>query len=144
VIALVGADRRRYKDNLMVTVHAQPLVLLVDDYADAREMYAELLQLSGFRVAQAADGEDALRQASALVPDLILMDLSLPGLDGREATRRLKASPRTAGIPVAILSGMPTELVRAAGADACMTKPCSPEALVAEVQRLLARHVADG
>ncbi len=116
-----------------------PLILLVEDYQDAREMYAELLELSGFRVVQAVDGEDAVRQASDLVPDVILMDLSMPGVDGHEATRRLKASPRTAGIPVAIMSGMPTEVMRATGADACVRKPCPPEELVAEVQRLLAR-----
>jgi CheY-like chemotaxis protein len=117
--------------------HEPPLVLLVEDYEDAREMYAEFLRLSGYRVAEAADGEEALRQAVALSPDLILMDVSLPGLDGREATRRLKASPKTARIPVAILSGLPPEYVRAAGADACVTKPCSPELLLAEVERLL-------
>jgi CheY-like chemotaxis protein len=116
-----------------------PLILLVDDFKDAREMYAELLQLSGFRVAEAVDGEEALRKANDLVPDVILMDLSLPGLDGREATRRLKASPRTAAIPVAIISGMPGDTARGTGADGWMTKPCAPEALVAEIERLLAR-----
>ncbi len=114
-----------------------PLVLLVDDYDDAREMYAEFLKISGYRVAEASDGEEALRQASALAPDVILMDLALPVLDGREATRRLKADPATAGIPVAIISGMPPEYVKGAGADACVTKPCTPEALLAEVKRLL-------
>jgi two-component system, cell cycle response regulator DivK len=114
-----------------------PLVLLVDDYQDAREMYAEFLRLSGYRVAEASDGEEALRQAAELAPDVILMDVSLPVLDGREATRRLKASPATSGIPVAILSGLPPEYVRTVGADACVTKPCSPELLLAEVERLL-------
>ena len=118
----------------------KPLVLLVEDHGDAREMCAELLRLSGFRVAEAADGEDALEKATDLAPDVILMDLSLPGVDGREATRRLKASPRTAAIPVAILSGMPADVVRVAGADAFMTKPCAPDVLLAAVHRLLARH----
>lgn len=114
-----------------------PLVLLVDDYTDAREMYAELLQLYGYRVAQAVDGEDAIQKASDLIPDVILMDLSLPGVDGREATRRIKASPRTANIPIAILSGMPGDYLKNLGADACVTKPCAPEILIAEVERLL-------
>ena len=118
--------------------HKAPLVLLVDDYEDAREMYAEFLKTSGYRVVEARDGAEALEQADALVPDLILMDFALPVIDGREATRRLKASPKTAGIKVAILSGMPPEVVRAAGADACVTKPCSPELLLAEIKRLLA------
>jgi CheY-like chemotaxis protein len=116
-----------------------PLVLLVDDFKDAREMYAELLQLSGFRVAEAGDGEEAVQKANDLAPDVILMDLSLPGVDGREATRRLKASPRTAGIPVAIISGMPGDAARGIGADGWMTKPCEPDKLVAEVERLLGR-----
>ena len=64
-----------------------PLILVVDDYQDAREMYAEYLQFSGFRVAEARNGNEALEQAFALKPDLILMDLSLPGMDGWEATR---------------------------------------------------------
>ena len=68
-----------------------PLILVVDDYQDAREMYAEYLQFSGFRVAEARNGNEAVDQAFALKPDLILMDLSLPGMDGWEATRRLKA-----------------------------------------------------
>lgn len=115
-----------------------PLVLLVDDYQDAREMYAEFLRASGYRVVEAADGAEALVQAAALIPDLILMDFALPIIDGREATRRLKADPATSGIKVAILSGMPPEVVGAAGADACVTKPCSPDALLAEIERLLA------
>jgi two-component system, cell cycle response regulator DivK len=118
-----------------------PLVLLVDDYQDAREMYAEFLKTCGYRVVEAADGAEALAQAAALIPDLILMDFALPIIDGREATRRLKSSPATAGIKVAILSGMPPEVVRAAGADACVTKPCSPEVLLAEIKRLLADRV---
>jgi CheY-like chemotaxis protein len=116
---------------------AAPLVLLVEDHDDARETYAEFLEIAGYRVALARDGEEALQKAAALAPDLILMDYSLPVLDGREATRRLKASPATTGIPVAIISGLPPEYVKTAGADACVTKPCTPDALLAEVQRLL-------
>ena len=71
-----------------------PLILVVDDYEDAREMYAEYLRFSGFRVAEARNGNEALEQAFALMPDLILMDLSLPGMDGWEATRQLKADER--------------------------------------------------
>src|SRR5439155_441151 len=61
----------------------RPLVLIVEDYDDSREMYAELLELHGFRVAQAADGQDAVDKAIALIPDVIVMDLSLPRPDGR-------------------------------------------------------------
>src|SRR5262249_15295979 len=82
-----------------------PLILVVDDYQDAREMYAEYLQFSGFRVAEARNGNEAVDQAFALKPDLILMDLSLPGMDGWEATRQLKADERTRNIPVVALTG---------------------------------------
>jgi CheY-like chemotaxis protein len=116
---------------------AAPLVLLVDDYADAREMYAEFLELYGYEVMQAADGEQALAKAAERRPDVVLMDLSLPGLDGREATRRLKADPETASVPVVILSGMPSEYARKSGADAFLTKPCEPGDLVEAIKRLL-------
>src|ERR1700687_1622923 len=83
----------------------RPCVLLVDDYPDARVMYTEYLKYSGFEVVEAADGIEALRQALESMPDIILMDLSLPLMDGWEATRRLKADPRTATIPIVALTG---------------------------------------
>ena len=69
----------------------RPRVLLVDDYPDAREMYSEYLQFSGFDVIEAGNGIEALQRAVEREPDIILMDLSLPVMDGWEATRRLKA-----------------------------------------------------
>ena len=78
---------------------SKPLVLVVDDYQDAREMYAEYLEFSGFRVEQATNGAEALDKAFALLPDVILMDLSLPIIDGWEATRRLKGDERTRTSP---------------------------------------------
>ena len=86
----------------MTTDHS-PLILVVDDYQDAREMYAEYLQFSGFRVAEAKNGNEAVEQACSLKPDLILMDLSLPGMDGWEATRVLKADDETRHIPIVAL-----------------------------------------
>jgi two-component system, cell cycle response regulator DivK len=82
-----------------------PLVLVVDDSEDNREMFTEFLSFSGFRVAQAATGREALDQAFQLLPDLILMDLSLPELDGLEATRQLKSDGRTKRIPIVALTG---------------------------------------
>ncbi|MBI3181259.1 MAG: response regulator [Myxococcales bacterium] len=118
-----------------------PLVLVVEDYADAREMYCEYLQFSGFRVAEARNGAEALERAFALGPDLVLMDLSLPILDGWEATRRLKSDARTRHIPVVALTGHAlagfSEGAKAAGCDGFVTKPCLPDALVAEVRRML-------
>ena len=118
-----------------------PLILVVDDYQDAREMYAEYLQFSGFRVAEARNGNEALEQAFALRPDLILMDLSLPGMDGWEATRQLKADDRTKHIPVVALTGHAlagaSEGAKKAGCDSFVTKPCLPDDLVVEVRRML-------
>jgi CheY-like chemotaxis protein len=118
-----------------------PLILVVDDYQDAREMYAEYLQFSGFRVAEAKNGNEAVEQAFALKPDLILMDLSLPGMDGWEATRRLKADETTKRIPIVALTGHAlagaSEGARKAGCDSFVTKPCLPDDLVVEVRRML-------
>jgi two-component system cell cycle response regulator DivK len=120
---------------------ARPLVLVVDDFVDAREMYAEYFVFAGFEVAEAENGEDAVRKALELAPQVILMDLSMPGMDGWEATRRLKADPRTSDIPVIALTGHAltgfSESARLAGCDAFVTKPCLPDALVEEVRRVL-------
>jgi two-component system cell cycle response regulator DivK len=119
-----------------------PLILVVDDYEDAREMYAEYLRFCGFRVAEARNGNEALEQAFTLVPDLILMDLSLPGMDGWEATRQLKSDERTRNIPVVALTGHAlagaSESAQKAGCDSFVTKPCLPDDLVTEVRRMLA------
>jgi two-component system, cell cycle response regulator DivK len=124
-----------------MTEQNSPLILVVDDYQDAREMYAEYLQFSGFRVAEARNGNEAIEQAFALRPDLILMDLSLPGMDGWEATRQLKSDERTRHIPVVALTGHAlagaSEGARKAGCDAFVTKPCLPDDLVVEVRRML-------
>jgi two-component system, cell cycle response regulator DivK len=123
-------------------VMAAPLVLVVEDYPDAREMYSEYLRFSGFRVAEARNGEEALEKAFTLLPDVVLMDLALPLMDGWEATRRLKGDPRTAQILVVALTGHAlaghAEGARRAGCDAFVTKPCLPDELVDEIRRLLA------
>lgn len=122
----------------------KPLVLVVDDYQDAREMYAEYLEFSGFRVAEAKNGQEALDKAFELVPDVILMDLSLPVMDGWEATRRLKRDARTRAIPVVALTGHAlkghSEDANEAGCDAYVTKPCLPDALVEQVKKMIARR----
>jgi CheY-like chemotaxis protein len=118
-----------------------PRVLLVDDYPDARDMYTEYLEYSGFAVAQASNGIEALKKAAEMSPDIILMDLSLPVMDGWEATRRLKADERTAHIPVVALTGHAlagiSEGAKKAGCDAFVTKPCLPEELVKEIRKVL-------
>jgi CheY-like chemotaxis protein len=117
------------------------LILLVEDYEDAREMYAEYLEYSGYRVETARDGAEAIKKARELRPDLILMDLSLPGIDGWEATRMLKADPDTAGITVVALSAhaLAAEGQRAfdAGCDGFIAKPCLPPELVDHLTKYL-------
>jgi two-component system, cell cycle response regulator DivK len=121
--------------------HDKPLILVVDDYQDAREMYAEYLEFSGFRVAEAKNGAEALEKAFALSPDVILMDLSLPVMDGWEATRRLKADPRTSSIPVIALTAHAMsgdrEKAVAAGCDDFDTKPVEFDRLLEKMRGLL-------
>jgi two-component system cell cycle response regulator DivK len=121
-------------------------VLVVEDYADAREMYSEYLRLSGFEVVEATNGLEAVERAIATLPDVILMDFSLPVIDGWEATRRLKADPRTSHIPVVALTGHDladgAEGARRAGCERFVTKPCLPDDLVQEVEGVLAERAA--
>jgi CheY-like chemotaxis protein len=118
-----------------------PLVLIVDDVQDNRTIYVLFLKFSGFRIAEAENGEDAIEKATTLLPDVIVMDLSLPVMDGWEATRRLKRDPRTKKIPVVALTGhaLP-EHARAAsqaGCDLVITKPCLPDQLMDALRRIL-------
>ena len=119
----------------------RPLVLIVDDYDDNREMYSSYLEFAGLRVAEAANGKEALSQTAALMPDLIVMDLSLPGIDGWQATRTIKQDPRTQHILVLALTGHALEGAsqgaKDAGCDGFLTKPCLPEDLCREIQRML-------
>ena len=117
------------------------LVLLVDDYADAREMYGFYLSRQGYRVEEAADGHEALAKATSLLPDIILMDLSLPGIDGWELARLLKQDARTRPIPIIALTAHALngeeQRARGAGCDAFVTKPCLPQDLARELARVL-------
>ena len=123
------------------TAALPPLVLIVDDVDHGREICSEYLEFRGFRVATAADGQEALDKAFELLPDVILMDLSLPKIDGWEATRRLKQDERTRAIPVVALTAHALasahEKAMEAGCDSVVTKPCLPRELEAEVRRQL-------
>ena len=123
-----------------------PLILLVDDFPDNREMYAQYLKFSGMRVAEASNGHEALDRAFQLHPDLIVMDLSLPAMDGWEATRRLKSDARTRDIPVVALTGHALEGYSTgameAGCDGFITKPCLPADLLEEIRTMLDRKDA--
>jgi two-component system, cell cycle response regulator DivK len=118
-----------------------PLVLIVDDVQDNRTIYVMFLKFSGFRIAEAENGEEALRQAETILPDVIVMDLSLPVMDGWEATRRLKRDPRTRGIPIIVLTGHAlrehAQAAREAGCDLVITKPCLPDQLLDAIRRIL-------
>lgn len=118
-----------------------PLVLVVDDFEDNRAMYVEYLQFQGLRVAEAVNGEEAVARATNLLPAVIIMDLSLPVMDGWEATRRIKSNPKTKHIKVVALTGHaePAHAKRAleAGCDDFVAKPCLPENLLAKVREHL-------
>ena len=116
-------------------------ILYLEDNEDNVYMLARRLRRHGFEIAVAPDGERGMAAARAERPDLILMDLSLPVLDGWEATRRLKAAPETRAIPVIALSAHAMERDReralAAGCDDYDTKPVDRERLLAKIRALL-------
>jgi len=116
------------------------LVLLVDDCQDTRELYAEYLELSGFDVKEAEDGIVAIDEAVRVRPDVIVMDMSLPKLDGREAARQLRADERTRAIPLVMISGYDADALPANDGlwDHYLGKPCPPETLVSVIGRLVA------
>lgn len=122
----------------------EPLILLVEDFEDAREMYRDYLEFCGYRVETARDGHEAINKARMLRPDLILMDLSLPGLDGWEATRLLKSDPVTRRIQIVALSAHALaaegQRARAAGCDGFIAKPCLPTDLADQVMAHLKLH----
>jgi two-component system, cell cycle response regulator DivK len=115
------------------------LVLVVDDYQDTREIVREVLCDAGYEVLEADNGKEALATANVRVPDLILLDLSLPGLDGWQVAQRLRANPRTSAVPIIALTAHSASLEHdralTAGCSAVVVKPCYPDDIVAAVQR---------
>jgi CheY-like chemotaxis protein len=128
---------------LQATPRERPLVLIVEDQTELRHLYVQQLTMSGFDVIEAGNGAEAINHTSARLPDVVLMDLSLPVVDGWEATKRLKSDARTAHIPVVALTAHDGagELQRATnvGCDWFVPKPCPPDSLITEVRRVLAR-----
>ena len=118
----------------------QPLVLIVDDVKDNREGYAQYLQFCGYRTVEAATGEEALTQAHLTKPDIILLDMRLPGLAGGDVSRVLRSEgfERTPIIAISA-SVFPPDVDAAmeSGCDVFLPKPCLPDHLVSEIQRLL-------
>ena len=114
-------------------------ILVVEDDPDNRRIVAKVLSVEGYHVIEATDGMEALARARAERPDLILMDLALPNVDGWEATRRLKSDPETRSIPVVALTAVAMrgdeEQARAAGCDDYLPKPARPAAIRAVVKK---------
>lgn len=119
----------------------QPVILIAEDFEDARDLYKDYLEYSGFTVQTAGNGREAIELAESLQPDLILMDASMPVLDGWQATRELKANPVTRHIPVLALTAHAFDDARqeaqSSGCDGFVTKPCLPDDLVARVRATL-------
>jgi two-component system, cell cycle response regulator DivK len=117
-----------------------PLVLIVEDNEQNAKLARDVLEAAGLATLTAATAADALRLARERVPDVVLMDLRLPDLDGSEALRRLKAEPETAHIPVVALTAVAgaRELLLEAGFAGCIEKPFDIRELPAQVRRLLA------
>jgi two-component system, cell cycle response regulator DivK len=119
----------------------QPVILIAEDFEDARDLYKDYLEFSGFTVETATNGREAIALATSLQPDLILMDASMPVLDGWQATRELKANPATKHIPVLALTAHAfddaRQEARSSGCDGFVTKPCLPDDLVAQVRATL-------
>jgi len=126
-----------------MTLDHRPTVLLVEDNEDNRVVYSTILRHYGYLVSEAVNGEDGISKARAEHPDLILMDISIPVIDGWQATALLKRDPETSDIPIIALTahalGSDRERAMEVGCDGYLAKPCEPRAVVAEVQRLLGR-----
>lgn len=113
-------------------------ILIIEDQEDNRRIMTDMLHAAGFEVIEAVNGEDGVSMAEANVPDLILMDIQLPIIDGYEATRRIKAKPGLGAIPIIAvtsyaLSGDDKKAFEA-GCDAYLAKPFSPRELLAKVR----------
>lgn len=123
------------------TTPAMATILVVEDYTDTRELLSALLRKQGYNVIEAEDGIEGVLKASATYPDLILMDLSLPEMDGVEAARRIHAQPKLSHIPIFVVSAYLTEAVkgdvRAAGCVEVFPKPFDAIALLEKIDTTL-------
>lgn len=115
-----------------------PVVLVVDDIEDNREIYSATLRKAGFAVETAADGAEAVMRAQMIRPDVIIMDLAMPGVDGWDATRRIRALPELAGVVIlavsAYVDGVSRKLALDAGCNDFVAKPCLPATLVERIR----------
>jgi two-component system, cell cycle response regulator DivK len=120
-----------------------PLLLVVEDFDELYELYSDFLAGAGFSVEGSSTGKQAIEQASRARPDVIVMDLGVPRVNGWEMIQLLKSEATTRHIPVLALTGHVephfVELARAAGADTVLRKPCALDELLREIERLLRR-----
>jgi len=120
---------------------ATATILIIEDYRDTRELLATLLQRSGYNVIEAEDGVEGLLKAGWMYPDLIIMDLSLPEMDGVEAARRIHAQAKLSQIPIFVVSAYLTRAVRAdvlaAGCVEIFSKPFEPQTLLERIYATL-------
>ena len=125
---------------------AKENILIVDDEEDVLELVRYNLEKNGYKTESACTGEEALTKANSRLPDLLILDLMLPGIDGLEVCRRLKNNTKTQNIPVIMLTarGEEADIVTGLelGAEDYITKPFSPKVLVARVRRIIHRAVA--
>ena len=116
-------------------------ILVVEDTEDNRQILRDLLTAAGYELVEAVDGAAGVAMAKAHKPDLILMDIQLPVIDGYEATRRIKADPKLKDIPVIVVTSYALSgdegKARAAGCDAYVTKPYSPRQLLAKIREFM-------
>ena len=135
-------------DDMDVGTSPRPRVLIVDDHAESREGCAVMLAQAGFDVVTAINGLDGLVKALAVRPDVIVMDLAMPHLDGLDCTRQLASSSSTRDVPVIVLTGHATPeakaLALAAGCRSFLVKPFTPTLLIEEVGRLGGRPQSGG
>jgi CheY-like chemotaxis protein len=123
-------------------VHARPLVLVIEDSDDTRDMLTTLLDLEGFAIQEARDGREGVELAVRYRPSLIIADLQMPIMDGREAIRRLRADSRTRHIPIILCSGEEPARKEHMPADVFLPKPCSLDLLLSVVRTLVRRQTA--
>ena len=121
-------------------------ILVVEDQTDSRRIMRDLLVSAGYDVLEAETGQDGVKLAESERPDLILMDLQLPVIDGLEATRRIKANPELRPTPVIAVTSYAlsgdNEKAMAAGCDSYFSKPVSPRTLLAKINAILGRPVS--
>jgi two-component system cell cycle response regulator DivK len=127
----------------VVITKPAPTILVIEDYSDTRELLSGMLRYKGFRVIEAEDGLEGLLKASATYPDLIILDLALPEMDGVEAARRIHAQPKLAHTPISVISAFVTQEVekdvRAAGCLEVFSKPFDVDELLEKIHLTLAK-----